>query len=117
MTRMLVRDPFFSDLAAIEQRLNSLFGQFFGNGTSQRWTPAVDVVETDEHYLVLADLPGIEQDKVLIELENGVLTISGERTMLETGEVRRFERIRVPKLAQRKPKRIALSGGRKELKR
>ena len=84
MTRMLVRDPFFSDLAAIEQRLNSLFGQFFGNGTSQRWTPAVDVVETDEHYLVLADLPGIEQDKVLIELENGVLTISGERTMLET---------------------------------
>jgi HSP20 family protein len=44
------------------------------------WVPAVDVYETDDHALVVsAELPGIESKDVSVALENGVLTITGER--------------------------------------
>lgn len=44
------------------------------------WMPAVDVYETDDHALVItAELPGVERDAVNVTLENGVLTIAGER--------------------------------------
>ena len=150
MTVML-RDPLLSDFAAMEQRMNQLFSRVFGSvlggngGETRRWTPPVDIVETDEHVVVLVDLPGVPEDSVTIELEDDVLTITGDRTMPVTGEITRWERssgrfvrtltvakgldadqitaeyrdgvllIRVPKPAERRPKKIALSGGAKEL--
>jgi HSP20 family protein len=63
--------------------MNRLFNGFFdapraanGNG---RFLPATDLVETDEHFVLRADLPGLAQEDVAIELEDNVLTISGER--------------------------------------
>ena len=46
---------------------------------SRNWVPEMDLVETDDHYLLKADLPGMKQEDVGIELNDGVLTISGER--------------------------------------
>jgi HSP20 family protein len=46
---------------------------------SQRWVPEMDLVETDDHYLLKADLPGMKQEDVSIEFNDGALTISGER--------------------------------------
>jgi HSP20 family protein len=52
------------------------------------WVPAVDVYETDDHALVVtAELPGIDSKDVSVALDNGVLTITGERKV--DGEVDR----------------------------
>jgi HSP20 family protein len=65
--------------------MNRLFGTFFdapGNGESlarRRWIPAMDLVEEGDHFVLRADLPGVGEDEVNVELEDNVLTISGER--------------------------------------
>jgi HSP20 family protein len=65
--------------------MNRLFSSFFdtptpGNGTTvRRWIPAMDLVETDDHFVLKADLPGIDESDVNIVFENNVLTVSGER--------------------------------------
>lgn len=43
------------------------------------WAPAVDICEKDGEYLLKADLPGVKKEDVHIQLQNGVLTLSGER--------------------------------------
>ncbi|MGB5716823.1 MAG: Hsp20/alpha crystallin family protein [Gammaproteobacteria bacterium] len=43
------------------------------------WTPAVDIQEEDSHYLLTADIPGVNRNDVEITLEEGVLTVKGER--------------------------------------
>ena len=74
------------ELQSVQQELNRLFGTFFdwptaaGNGGSRRWIPAMDLVEEGDHYVLRADLPGVSEDDVKVELEDSVLTISGERT-------------------------------------
>jgi HSP20 family protein len=74
------------ELQSIQQEMNRLFGTFFdgpegGAGvTVRRWIPAMDLVEDDGHYVLRADLPGLSEEDVKIELEGDVLTISGERS-------------------------------------
>ncbi|HEX4034086.1 MAG TPA: Hsp20/alpha crystallin family protein [Solirubrobacteraceae bacterium] len=62
---------------------SALFGNFFDAPpvaqVRRRWVPAIDLVETAEEYLLRADLPGLGGDDVKIELDDGVLTVSGER--------------------------------------
>jgi HSP20 family protein len=73
------------ELASIQQEMNRLFGTVFdsptgaGNGGSRRWIPAMDLLEEGDHYVLRADLPGVNEDDVKVELEDNVLTISGER--------------------------------------
>jgi HSP20 family protein len=43
------------------------------------WTPAVDVYETDDHYGITAEVPGLSRDNILIQLRNGQLILEGER--------------------------------------
>jgi HSP20 family protein len=50
-----------------------------GNGQSSTWLPAVDVWETDTELVLSFDLPGIEEDKIAVELDDNVLTVTGER--------------------------------------
>ncbi len=65
--------------------VNRLFNSLFdtptaGFGSAWRsWIPAVDIVETDSDYVLRADLPGLTEQDVNVELHNDVLTISGER--------------------------------------
>jgi HSP20 family protein len=71
---LLVRpEPFSTEFNRL---FNSLWDQ---RAVSQRWVPEMDLVETDEHYLLKADLPGMKQGDVGIEFNDGTLTISGER--------------------------------------
>jgi HSP20 family protein len=73
------------ELGTIQNEMNRLFNSFFdtptpGNsGAYRRWIPAMDLVETDGEYVLRADLPGLTEQDVNIELEANVLTISGER--------------------------------------
>jgi HSP20 family protein len=45
----------------------------------RRWLPPIDLVETDDHYILRADLPGLSDEDVNVQFEGNVLTISGER--------------------------------------
>ena len=74
------------ELQSIQSEMNRLFNTFFepsaganGSGALRRWTPAMDLVETGEHFVLRADLPGVSEEDVKIELEDNVLTVSGER--------------------------------------
>lgn len=83
-------------LAAVElERINRLFSDLQSDG-SRAWVPAVDIYETEDHEVVIkAELPEIKKEDIGVTFENGVLTLSGERTQEESfakGEVRRLER-------------------------
>jgi HSP20 family protein len=76
------------ELATIQNDLNRLFGSFFDSptvargvrGTTlSRWVPAMDLVETEDSYVLRADLPGLTENEVTIEVADNVLKISGER--------------------------------------
>jgi HSP20 family protein len=76
-------DP-LRDLDSFQSDMNRLFDRFFEgrppNGDrGRRWIPAMDLVETDENLVVRADLPGLSEDDVEIEIKDNVLTVSGER--------------------------------------
>ena len=63
------------------QEFDRLFGSLFENGgrQTQRWVPAMDLVEADDHFVLRADLPGLGEEDVAIEVQDNVLTISGTR--------------------------------------
>ena len=83
----LIRWEPVRELNSIQNEMNRLFNTFFdapaaGNGTTtptRRWLPAMDLVETDDDLVLRADLPGLSEGDVNIEVEDNVLTISGER--------------------------------------
>ncbi len=83
----LIRWEPVREIQTMQNEMNRLFNTFFdapspGNGgqaVARRWIPAMDVVETDDSFVLRADLPGMSEQDVNIELEDNVLTISGER--------------------------------------
>jgi HSP20 family protein len=81
----LIRWEPVREMGTIQNEMNRLFNTFFetpGNGPGagmRRWVPAMDLVETDGEYVLRADLPGLTEKDVEIELDERVLTISGER--------------------------------------
>ncbi len=81
----IVRWEPFRELGTLQTEMNRLFNTVFdtpaqGNaGAMRRWMPAMDLVETDDHFVLRADLPGMSEDDVKIELEDTTLTVSGER--------------------------------------
>ena len=82
---MIVRWEPLRELSTIQGEMNRLFNTVFdtsgpGNGgTLRRWMPAMDLVETDDSFVLRADLPGMGEADVNIEVEDRVLTVSGER--------------------------------------
>jgi HSP20 family protein len=84
----LIRWEPVRELETMQNEMNRLFNTFFdspnagangGQSPVRRWIPAMDVVETGDHFVLRADLPGMSENDVKIELEDSVLTISGER--------------------------------------
>ena len=97
----LIRWEPAAELNTIQNEMNRLFNSLFDNpvraqaGDARQWIPAMDLVETGDHYVLRADLPGLSEQEVNIELESNVLTISGERKLEhrhEKGGYRRVER-------------------------
>jgi HSP20 family protein len=83
----LIRWEPVAELNTIQNEMNRLFNTFFDaptqtarvNGAAPRWLPPMDLVESAEHYVLRADLPGLGEKDVNIQLQDNVLTISGER--------------------------------------
>jgi HSP20 family protein len=94
----LVRWDPSREVDTLQAEMNRLFDGFFGDETGQRtrrWMPAMDLVETKDHLVLRADLPGMTEDDVSLEIKDGVLTISGERKSEHEDETEgyyRFER-------------------------
>jgi HSP20 family protein len=74
------------EFSTLQNEMNRLFNTVFdapspanGGSTLRRWMPAMDLVETEDHFVLRADLPGLTEDDVKIEFEDGTLSVSGER--------------------------------------
>ncbi len=82
----LIRWEPVREISSIQNEMNRLFNSFFDTPTAnggptptRRWVPAMDLVETEGDFVLKADLPGLSEGDVSIEVEDNVLTISGER--------------------------------------
>ncbi len=60
---------------------------------SSDWSPRVDIVEAEQEFLIKADIPGVEKDHVKVSVENGVLTIQGERKTEKEEKDAKFHRV------------------------
>ena len=80
----LVRWEPTREVDSLQSEVNRVFDAFFGAGAgnatrARRWVPAMDLVETEDHLVLKADLPGLGHDDVAIEVKDNVLTVAGER--------------------------------------
>jgi HSP20 family protein len=74
--------------------VDRLFDAFFGGEReSRRWVPQMDLVEAEDHFVLKADLPGLDEQDVSIEVQDGTLTISGERKAEHESRERGWYRI------------------------
>ncbi|WP_022929202.1 Hsp20/alpha crystallin family protein [Patulibacter americanus] len=71
------------ELGSLQQEVNRVFSTFFDPAVSStpRWTPAVDLIEREGSFVLVADLPGMAEDDIAIEVEGDTLTLSGARTL------------------------------------
>jgi len=75
--------------------LNRDFGRAAPDDSARAWSPAVDILEEKDSFLLRADLPGVNPTDIDISMDGGVLTVSGVRNAEERGEdtaVQRVER-------------------------
>ncbi len=74
MSLLMKPEPF-------SQEFDRLFTRLFDaqNAPPQRWVPAMDLTEAEDHFVLTADLPGLGEDDVSIEVGDTTLTVSGER--------------------------------------
>jgi len=80
----IVRWEPLRELGTLQSEMNRLFNTVFdgptpSGATVRRWMPAMDLLESGDHFVLRADLPGLGEDDVKIELEDSTLTVSGER--------------------------------------
>ena len=88
-------DP-FQDLLAIQDEMNQVFGrarQGQGQGGGRVWAPALDISERTDAYLVTVELAGVKLDDLEITLEDGLLTIQGERQFTSESSEQQFHRV------------------------
>jgi HSP20 family protein len=93
-------DP-FKEMEESQNRLARIFGLTparLPNGgketmTITEWAPSVDISEDDKEYLVKADLPEVKKEDVKVTVENGVLTITGERKFEKEEKDKKYHRI------------------------
>jgi HSP20 family protein len=91
--------PFFREMEEVSDRLNRFFGgRLRGNGGKESlivtdWMPAVDIQETEAEYLLKAELPEVKKEDVKVTVENGVLTVQGERKQEKEEKGKKFHRV------------------------
>ena len=93
----LVRWDPFQELVAINNRLSRTLGDVPSTEDSfGSWAPPVDIFEKNDHLVIRAEIPGVKKDDMDVRIENGVLTLHGERkneTEVKEANAYRMERI------------------------
>lgn len=92
----LVRWEPFREFAALQNEMSRLINGWAGGEdageASRSWVPSVDVWETENEVVYAFDLPGISEEKISVEVEDGALAVSGEREREQKVEGDRFYR-------------------------
>ncbi len=95
----------FKEMEDLHNRLNALINRNFSRTpvsgdaageesiTFSDWAPLVDITEDDREYLIKVELPEVKKEDVKVTLENGVLTLSGERKFEKEEKGRRYHRV------------------------
>jgi HSP20 family protein len=97
MTTLVRWEP-FREIGALQNDMGRLMSAFLGQtnaDTARTWIPAVDAWETENELVYAFDLPGIPEDKIAVEFDDGSLTVSGERERVDEAKndgFYRFER-------------------------
>ena len=94
-----LKKVYLEELARIQERINSLFEQALlptdyddsEGGLPGTWAPSVDIIETEDAYLLYAELPGVRREDIQLQVRNRRLELSGRRHNL--GENRNFLRM------------------------
>ncbi len=85
------------ELVTMNDRLNRMFEQAYGqaNGALEygQWIPAVDLKEEESQFVLKADMPGMKKEDLDINVENNVLTISGDRRFEDEEKKESYHRI------------------------
>jgi len=92
-------DPFV-ELEDVSKHLNRIFGRFPARTEPDRellamadWAPNVDITETDAAYLIKGEIPGVNKEDVKVNIEDGMLTMRGERKQEKEEKGKKFHRI------------------------
>src|SRR5256885_14935994 len=101
MINALTRWEPIREMEDFQNRLSTLFGRPLrrGNGhgkeeiTLADWTPLADITEDEKEYLIKAELPEMKKEDVKVTVENGVLTISGERKFEKEEKNKKYHRV------------------------
>src|SRR5436189_2704367 len=100
MMNTLTRWEPLREMEDLQSRLSTLFGRTpmrRGNGkesiTLPEWTPLADITEDDMEYVIKAELPELRKEDVKVTVENGVLTISGERKFEKEEKKKKYHRV------------------------
>src|SRR5437762_7234837 len=91
----LVRWEPFREIATLQNEMGRLMNSVMsanGETSTRTWVPAVDVWETENELVYAFDLPGVPEEKISVEVENGVLTVAAERERAEEIKDERFYR-------------------------
>ncbi len=95
----------FREMEDLHGRLNSLIGRAFGRVpmrgeaendeaiTLSAWAPLVDITEDDKAYVIKAELPEVRKEDLKVSVEDGVLTLSGERRFEKEDKGKRYHRV------------------------
>ena len=101
MTTMMRWDP-FQDLRSAQDEMAQMSPMLAhalglhaqqGSGQTTAWAPALDISERKDAYLVTVELPGVEADDLEITMEDGLLTIQGERHFAHDSSEQQFHRV------------------------
>ncbi|MDZ7680774.1 MAG: Hsp20/alpha crystallin family protein [Fodinibius sp.] len=80
----------------MSKQFSDIMDEFFNDAVNARrdsFVPSIDVSETDNQFMITAELPGMSKDDINISLENGRLAISGERSFKNEEQGRTFHRV------------------------
>src|SRR4029077_1145315 len=89
------------EMEELQNRLSDLFSRFatrMGDDKEEsistaEWAPLVDITEDDKEYLIKAELPDVKKEDVKVAVENGVLTLSGERKFEKEEKNKKYHRV------------------------
>lgn len=90
----------FTELEEMSNRLNQIFGRPAVSSAADQqmlkvadWAPSVDISETDKAYLIKAEIPEVKKEDVKVTIDDGMITIQGERKMEKEEKGKKFHRI------------------------
>ena len=91
------RGDIFSEMNRMQEEMNRYFDDFFGEhrrGLAEgAWLPAVDVSESENEFVVRAELPGMSHEDIDINVQENVLTLKGEKKQEKKDEKENFHRL------------------------